>query len=348
MKFDFIIAHHNENKYRERNLNEIIKYYLEIIPEDSNIIIVEQNTESAIEFNDNRIIHVKEKYSTEYFWKSKLLNKGVSISDKEAFCVVDSDAVITKEAVDHISTLDSETFNMLFPYTKVKMMNEGETRVWIRSRKIPSRIDKSYQKFSMCYTGFFMVMSKNNYELIGGFDEEYIGWGGEDDAMVIKTNRLANVSEMPFESLVMHLYHPRKDNSEYLKTTRFKTNEIYTYALKIMPMSVLKNYCQGAITLADYKKMRKLDENSRIKRINLKNGNFSDIAITGVYPLPDDEEGNFSDFTLFKGLFVLLGEETFKINIDRLIEASSDEEEKQSIRDLVENTISFFSKDSTQ
>jgi predicted glycosyltransferase involved in capsule biosynthesis len=340
MTFDFIIAHHNENNYRERNLNEIIKYYLDIIPSDTNIIIVEQETETTLP-EDPRIIHIKEKYDTKYFWKAKLLNRGVAACDKEAFCVVDSDAIISKEAIDHLSTLNSD-FNMMFPYNKVKMLNEGETRIWIKNRKIPKTIDESYQKYPMCYTGFFMVMSKSNYDLVGGFDEEYIGWGGEDDAMVIKTNRLSNITEMPFESLVMHMYHPRKDNTEYLASDRFKTNEIYTYAMKVMPKAILESYCKGETTLEQFVKDREITSESRIKRIWLKNKNFTDIAVTGVYPLPDDENGTYSMETLFKGLYVLLGEEQFVHNIDRLIDASSDEEEKDSIRSLVQKTIKSF------
>lgn len=342
MKFDFIITHHNENKYRERNLNEILKYYLDLIPVDTNIIIVEQGTETKLDIIDPRIVHIKEKYNTKYFWKSKLLNRGVAECDKEAFCVVDNDAIISKEAIKYLSKLDND-FNMIFPYNKVKMLNEGETRLWIKHRKIPKVIDKSYQKFPMCYTGFFMAMTKSNYDLVGGFDEEYIGWGGEDDAIVIKTTRATSITEMPFESLVMHMFHPRKDNNEYLESDRFKTNEIFTYAMKIMPHTIFESYCKGDTTLKQFVSDRELTSESRIKRIWLKNKNFTDIAVTGVYPLPDDENGTYSRDTLFRGLYVLLGEDQFIHNIDRLIDASSDEDEKQEIRNAVQSTITFFS-----
>jgi hypothetical protein len=341
MKFDFIIAHHSENKYRERNLNEIIKYYLDIIPEDSNIIIVEQNTVTVIPFTDHRIIHIKEKYDTDYFWKTKLLNRGISECKKEAFCIVDSDAIISKEAIAYLTERDID-FSIIFPYNKVKMLNEGETRLWIKHRNIPKTIDNSYQKFPMCYTGFFMVMTKKNYDTVGGFDNEYIGWGGEDDAMVIKTKRTTSISEIPFDSLVMHMYHPRKDNSEYLNSEQFKTNEIYTYAMKIMPQDTFKSYCNGDVTLKQFVADKELTSDSRIKRIWLKNKNYTDVAVTGVYPLPDDDNGTYSNATLFKGLYVLLGEDQFILNINLLVDASSDNIEKQNILNLVQDTISFF------
>lgn len=341
MKFDFIIAHHNENIYRERNLNEIIKYYLTIIPVDTNIIIVEQGTRTVIDVSDSRIIHINENYDTEYFWKSKLLNRGVSESDKEAFCVVDSDAIISNDAIDYLIQLNCD-FNMLFPYNKIKMLNEGETRLWIKYRTTPNSIDITQQKFSICYTGFFMVMTRVNYDLVGGFDEAYIGWGGEDDAMVIKTSRLASICEMPFDSLIMHMYHPRKDNDVYINSERFETNQLFTYAIKTMPLAILESYCKGDITLPEYVTAKKLTSDSRIKRIWLKNKKYVDIAVNGVYPLPDDDNGTYSNATLFKGLYILLGEKDFILNINRLIDASTDDDEKYEIQELMYEIINLL------
>lgn len=340
MKFDFIIAHHNENNYRERNLNEILKYYLEIIREDTNIIIVEQNTTTKLDVEDPRIIRIYEKYETEYFWKSKLLNRGIKESSKEAFCVVDSDAVISKEAIDY---LYENEFTMIFPYTDVKMLNEGQTRLWIKNRKTPILTNRDSKKFHLCYTGFFMAMSRQNYEDINGYDEEYIGWGGEDDAVVIKTKRINKVDKMQVDSLVMHLYHPRKDNSEYTESKRYKSNQFFTHALKTMSLDKFNKYITGETTLETIVSENKINSESLIKKIFINNGDqFTEIPITGVYPFPDDENGNFSDFTLFKGLYMLVKKNAFINNIQRLVDASNDNDEKISILKLVDQTIKYF------
>jgi predicted glycosyltransferase involved in capsule biosynthesis len=44
---------------------------------------------------------------------------------------------------------------------------------------------------------------------LGGFDERFVGWGGEDDAMTIKVER-ARLSCVELDrEVALHLHHPR-------------------------------------------------------------------------------------------------------------------------------------------
>lgn len=341
MKFDIIIAHRNENNYRERNLKEILKYYLDIIDPDTRIIIVEQNTDTEISIDDSRIVHIKEKYDTEYFWKAKLLNRGVRESVKEAFCVVDSDAVLSKEAIDYLYSINVENFNMIFPYTEARLMNEGQTRLWIKERKMPVEVDQSIQKSHICYTGFFMAMSRRNYNAIGGYDEEYIGWGGEDDAVVVKTKRINDISRMPIQSIVLHMYHPRKDNPEYTSSARYEMNELFTHALKTMSNDDLHTYCSGKIDLKSIVVKMGITRDNLYATITLKSGANTKIPIRGVYPLPN-KNGEFDIPTMFKGLYVLLGKEEFVRNTIQLVTASRDTEERNEFKRMIDDTIEYF------
>ena len=341
MKFDFIIAHRNENNYRERNLKEILKYYLSIIDSKTRIIIVEQNTETEMTIEDDRIVHLKENYDNEYFLNTRLLNRGIKESGQEAFCVVDSDAVLSKEAIDYLYSIDIEKFNMVFPYTEARLMNEGQTRLWIKERKMPVEIDQSIQKSHICYTGFFMAMSRRNYNAIGGYDEEYIGWGGEDDAVVVKTKRINDVSRMPIQSVVLHMYHPRKDTPEYTNSTRYEMNELFTHALKTMTFDELTTYCSGKSDLKSMVEQKGITRDSLSATITLKNGATTKIPIRGVYPLPN-KNGEFDIPTMFKGLYVLLGKEEFVRNTIQLVTASRDTEERKEFKRMIDETIEYF------
>jgi len=62
--------------------------------------------------------------------------------------------------------------------------------------------------------GLFLIRRKT-YLRLGGFDERFLGWGGEDDAMTRKLERagiaLSEIGEEP----ALHLWHPRSRDSTY-------------------------------------------------------------------------------------------------------------------------------------
>jgi GT2 family glycosyltransferase len=63
------------------------------------------------------------------------------------------------------------------------------------------------------FAGGIFVIGREPYLRLGGFDERFRGWGGEDDAMTIKLRRagmrLAECGERP----ALHLSHPRGPES---------------------------------------------------------------------------------------------------------------------------------------
>jgi GT2 family glycosyltransferase len=60
------------------------------------------------------------------------------------------------------------------------------------------------------FAGGLFVIRREAYLRLGGFDERFRGWGGEDDAMTIKLRRsgmpLAECGERP----ALHLWHSRE------------------------------------------------------------------------------------------------------------------------------------------
>lgn len=53
------------------------------------------------------------------------------------------------------------------------------------------------------------------YREIGGQDERFEGWGGEDDAMSVTILRLADRTMTLAEARAWHLYHPRRPDEVY-------------------------------------------------------------------------------------------------------------------------------------
>jgi hypothetical protein len=64
------------------------------------------------------------------------------------------------------------------------------------------------------FAGGLFVIGREPYLRLGGFDERFRGWGGEDDAMTIKLRRtgmrLAECGDHP----ALHLWHPREPEAK--------------------------------------------------------------------------------------------------------------------------------------
>ena len=58
------------------------------------------------------------------------------------------------------------------------------------------------------WTGKLNIMPRESYKKIGGLDERFSGWGGEDTAFAVAMNTLYG----PYKRLdfsIYHLWHPR-------------------------------------------------------------------------------------------------------------------------------------------
>ncbi len=67
----------------------------------------------------------------------------------------------------------------------------------------------------MSFCGGLFLMRRGTYEDLGGFDERFLGWGGEDDAMTSKLSRLVKCSGVARNQIAYHLWHERSRASRY-------------------------------------------------------------------------------------------------------------------------------------
>jgi GT2 family glycosyltransferase len=68
---------------------------------------------------------------------------------------------------------------------------------------------------TVVFGGGSFIIHRQTYFALGGFDERFRGWGGEDDAMTRKLERagvaLSEIGDEP----ALHLWHPRSQVSTY-------------------------------------------------------------------------------------------------------------------------------------
>lgn len=200
------------------------------------------------------------------FRKTRALNNGVrnSIGDLLIFC--DQDLIFGEEYIETIAkNMKNDIFLMgrahtlkreekdfaleniekINSYEKIvknlpdsyiptikKMLNEDKRRRLLKTFKLAKRGIK--------LVGMSYALMKNAYIKVNGYDENYIGWGQEDDDF---GNRLTvagiNGKELVTENIQLHLWHysdPTKVHS---------SNEEYYYKRKEEIFSKKDFYCKN-------------------------------------------------------------------------------------------------------
>jgi len=198
-KYDIIIPYTNcDSYYRERNLKFALFYYKQLL-DDANIIVVEQDTETDLSEFDY-ITHYKIKIGTD-FNKSKCLNYAVKHSKSKYIFLLDNDIVITEDVLKNLNNYFNKKCLVYLYNMPLCDYNSVESTMFINARYIS---EGKYRK-NLVLGGAAMLISRKSYYLVGGFDETFVGWGGEDTAFHYKCEKLLCIKRI--DNTLYHLYH---------------------------------------------------------------------------------------------------------------------------------------------
>jgi len=204
MEFTYIIPF----KYSDDRLETLKKVLSKIRDFGCDIIIIEQGTESVLPSKD---ILKNEKYiflnNPLPFNKAWSLNVAWKESKNDIIVFGDADNLISKENL--FKSLDElNQYEFVSPHNKLIDLNPNENKLendQIFEIKRHFRGEHDHQKMPLC--GGTTIFKKEALEKIGGWPEEFFGWGAEDDAMSIKVKHFLKWKEMDFTCY--HLYHER-------------------------------------------------------------------------------------------------------------------------------------------
>lgn len=143
--------------------------------------------------------------------KSKAVNFAAKKATKDIFVIADADVVYSPNTiVEAIRLLDKAAW--VVPFTEVyDIVWQGTERLLKTQPKWP--IDLKHEectKSNWVYEGFagkLFVISRRNFEAVGGFDERFIGWGGEDDAFSHAVRTLCG-EIVNLDRKIFHFWHP--------------------------------------------------------------------------------------------------------------------------------------------
>jgi len=221
-KFTYVIGwrHHRD---RESNLARVLDWLKSFA--DLDVLVVEQDNISRFRAPPG-VRHVFAR-STEPYNRSWGFNIAYRESDSPHIVFGDSDILMRNH--EFVAALEfADSLDVLSPYSSVIDLDLGEggmsTEEMGRISR-PGRGETDRQKINLC--GGAVVFSRDAFERVGGWDEDFVGWGGEDDMMTFKVEAAGLRSAM-MPSRCYHLWHQRvvPDPVAYSRTLRLLRSKI--------------------------------------------------------------------------------------------------------------------------
>lgn len=163
------------------------------------------------------------------FNRSAARNNGVEQSTSDVVVVIDADNYIPFDQIEYSIRMAKRRNNMVKPFQSFGYLTEKSTDYFYENGKFeeePEFIGFSAHGFN----GGAYVLKKELWLKVGGMDENFIGWGAEDDAFhILCKAKLGKTSYV--HGYDYHLYHPAhrvtsKKNYDYLQINYVRNKKL--------------------------------------------------------------------------------------------------------------------------
>ncbi len=248
VSFTYIISY----RHSSERLN-LLKRTLEWINGFSNsqVILVEQDRHSKIA-NLSLTLNCEHIFikSDKPFNRSWGFNVGYKYAKSNVVVFGDSDIIMgPNDFINSIKLL--QQYEVVSPYNSVIDLNPQENNLSfgdILKISRPGRGDNDNQKINM--SGGIVIFRKDSIMKIGGWPEEFWGWGGEDDFQTMKIEKL--LTWYVNKAKCYHLYHNKAiiESSDYNnnlailnKFVNMDKNNFIKYINSVIPKVGRLNKC---------------------------------------------------------------------------------------------------------
>ena len=238
VKFSYVIAHMNVSPYRLRNINAIVKHIRACFKDIVEIIVVEQGFKKSDIPNVDKHLLLPE---VGLFKKAKIMNIGALNASYDSIVFADNDIVLSKISI--IESLNGlALYDVVNPYGGVIDLDEQQSNNLLDNGIVP-QVDMTKTRGAVVFAGGVFVVRKLAFYKIGGFDESFIGWGGEDDALTVKFARLCRGVELT-RHRCFHLYHDRINHGRPYHEN-YNNNVNLVTRIRNMNQNELVEYCKS-------------------------------------------------------------------------------------------------------
>lgn len=205
-KISLLIPFSSQDPVRRKSLKWLLEYWSYELP-DAEVIIG--------------------RSKSKVFCKGEALNDAARRSHGRVLVILDADAYlpgsIIERCTNEILEAEERGYNFWFvPYRRLYRLNKYITDLILFSDPIiPPRLssppdplfveenntNNNIAKYGYRYGAMIMMFSRKAYETIGVFDERFVGWGGEDVALVKALDTLYGKYKTTNND-ILHLWHP--------------------------------------------------------------------------------------------------------------------------------------------
>jgi len=205
----------NQDGTRMNNLKHFLDYYGRL---DKKIIIVQQDRKDKISniLKDHKNVHHVFVYNSGLFNKSWGYNVGIRVAKEYGYCGIymfcDVDIMIPlKKIIETSLKFNDNKVVAAKPYLNIWHLNRQLTHDFYckYDMNIIANIPPKERRGNVVYAGGCIFISDNCLKEINGWDEEYRGWGGEDNAMgtIIIRKYGKQRALVVDDGIAVHLWH---------------------------------------------------------------------------------------------------------------------------------------------
>jgi glycosyltransferase involved in cell wall biosynthesis len=142
------------------------------------------------------------------FNRSKAINLAAKQAKGDVFIIIDGDIIFDPAIIeDSLRHIDNHSYVFPFKYVK-NIAKETTSRLLAANPTWPLNEEiLNYDLSTRGRLGKVNIIKRENFEFVGGFDERFQGWGGEDIAFNCAVTTLCGRAKR-LKHAVYHLWHP--------------------------------------------------------------------------------------------------------------------------------------------
>jgi hypothetical protein len=140
-------------------------------------------------------------------------------SGKHVVVICDADTIVDEDALQSAIELARTNNSVVLPFTLYRALGPEHSLQVINGRSPDLMPDIGWLDWSV---GGVQVTTPETWDMLGGQDERFTGWGCEDTAFNLVADRMGH-SHVRVEGTIHHLWHPQPEGKD-TESESYKAN----------------------------------------------------------------------------------------------------------------------------